>query len=331
MDLLKLIFAYFIAFGHFDFEIFPSGVSVQFFFIISGFFLGRNFYVRSFPTGGKVYTQLHYTRDHVKSLYPHYLFSLIVLALYTVVKALWDSKTFSSVAHTVYKLIPELFLMQNAGFFSGGLNYPLWQVCTMVIAGYFIYGLLCVNEKISRSLILPAAILLIQAFLATSDVPLWGTVGAFHVPLLRAFSPLCIGVLTYWVTTTPVFTKFKERRVLFNVLSILALVLFLVFQGYQRIFLLLAPFILFGFWNSDSWINIVLNHRIFRFCGNFSYAVYLNHALVDKVLTNHIFPRITGETVFQKNLMFFAAVTVYSVITLFIVNRLQAKRKSAAV
>ena len=77
IDVLKLVFAYIIAFFHFGTTIAPGPtVAVQVFFIISGFFLGKKFYARSFADGGKSYGAWDYTLDHVSSIYPHYLFSL---------------------------------------------------------------------------------------------------------------------------------------------------------------------------------------------------------------------------------------------------------------
>ena len=57
IDVLKLVFAYIIAFFHFGTTIAPGPtVAVQVFFIISGFFLGKKFYARSFADGGKSYS-----------------------------------------------------------------------------------------------------------------------------------------------------------------------------------------------------------------------------------------------------------------------------------
>lgn len=89
IDVLKLVFAYIIAFFHFGTTIAPGPtVAVQVFFIISGFFLGKKFYARSFADGGKSYSAWDYTLDHVTSIYPHYLFSLAAFFLYTLARSL---------------------------------------------------------------------------------------------------------------------------------------------------------------------------------------------------------------------------------------------------
>ena len=90
LDVLKLYFAYVVAFFHFGADLSPGPeIAVQIFFIVSGFFLGRKYYTRSH---GKVgYDNWNYTLDHVKSLYPHYVLSYLVFVLYEMGKISIDS------------------------------------------------------------------------------------------------------------------------------------------------------------------------------------------------------------------------------------------------
>ena len=83
LDFFKLLFAYLIALGHFGVNVSPGGgITVQLFFIISGFFLGKKFYEKRNAGQLSEYNQWVYTKEHIKSLFPHYIFSLCVLALY---------------------------------------------------------------------------------------------------------------------------------------------------------------------------------------------------------------------------------------------------------
>ena len=154
IDFFKLLFAYFIALSHFGVATSPSAVSVvQIFYIISGFFLAKKFYSKSFSDGGKTYNQWDYTKQHVASLYPHYIFSLIMILLFFAVRmlfVLFANPSFANLSNIIklfYDVIPEALLLQNTGFFGGGINFPLWQLCALIISGYFIYALLCINEK----------------------------------------------------------------------------------------------------------------------------------------------------------------------------------------
>lgn len=332
-DVFKLIFAYLIAVFHFGTEVPPGpGIAVELFFIISGFFLGKKFYDKYQADPENKYDQICYTKDHIKSLYPHYIFSLIILTVYTfiagVITFLRQPSAYQIVmiVKNVYAAIPELFFLQNTGFFGGGTNYPLWQLCTLIISGYFVYGLLYKNEKLSREFIFPAAILMIQAFLASSD-DIWGTVVFFHIPLLRAFSPLCIGVLVYYFTTTSYYQFIRSKKLLFNLASVFAFLSLFVPDGYHNIYLITFVFLLLAMYEPESWINKLLNRKIFKGCGQMSYAVYLNHAVVIDLLKEQIFPLLfgTAETAsinLLKHIIFIAVLTVYSVFTVFIVKKL---------
>ena len=337
IDVLKLVFAYIIAFFHFGTTIAPGPtVAVQVFFIISGFFLGKKFYARSFADGGKTYGPWDYTLDHVSSVYPHYLFSLGAFFLYTLARSLlhlawapsWEK--LSAIALDFYNQIPDILLLQSAYRFHESLNYPLWQLSALVIAGFFVYGLLCHNERFSRTLLFPAAILMIQSLLY-SGVDLWENYGFFYLPLLRAFSPLCIGVLTFYFTTTLWYERLKSRRVPFNLAVILSAVTLFVYADLANIFLITTPILILGCYDDTSWLNAALNRRLFRGFGKFSYAVYLNHALVARFVQARLIPGAQGRgialTQWQQNGIFFALLTVYSVITLFLVESWKVRRQ----
>lgn len=339
-DVFKLIFAYLIAVFHFGTEIPPGpGIAVELFFIISGFFLGKKFYDKYQADPNNTYDQICYTKDHIKSLYPHYIFSLIVLTVYTFIAGVItflrqpSASQIVTIVKNIYATIPEFFFLQNTGFFGGGTNYPLWQLCTLIISGYFVYGLLCKNEKLAREFIFPAAILMIQAFLDASD-DIWGTVVFFHIPLLRAFSPLCIGVLVYYFTTTSYYQYIKSKKLLLNLASVFAFLSLYVPEGYHNIYLITFVFLLLAMYDPESWINKLFNRKMFKHFGQMSYAIFLNHAVVISLLKEQVFPLLfgAGDTLsvsLAKHVIFVAVLTVYSVFTVFIVNKLVQKYRAS--
>lgn len=339
IDVLKLLLAYVIAFFHFGTTVSPGPtITVQIFFIISGFFLAKKFYSRSHGKEG--YDQWNYTLDHVKSIYPHYLLSLVILFLYMLARSVlylvldfsWDA--LKEILLNFYNQIPDLLLLQSAYHVHDSLNYPMWQLSALLIAGYFVYGLLCWNEKLSRKLIFPAAILMIQSLLY-AGVDIEANYGFFYVPLLRAFSPMCIGVLAYYFTTTPYYETLKKKKVLFNLAVLYSLVTIVAYKEYANIFLFTTAVVLWGCWDESSWINALLNRKIFRHFGNFSIAIYLNHALISRFLQARVFLPLensgAGVPKWQQNIVYFVLLTVYSVITLFLVEKWKAHRTAKKV
>ena len=335
LDFLKLVFAYIIAFFHFGTLIPPgSTVTVQIFFIISGYFLARKYYRRSHTDGGRSYSPWQYTLDHAKSIYPHYLFSLAVFFLYMLARSVLEllrspsADGLAAIVKDCYYQIPDLMLVQSAYRFHESLNYPLWQLSALVIAGYFVYALLCHNERLSRQILFPAAILMIQSLLHTG-IDLFENYGFFYLPLLRAFSPLCVGVLAYYFTTTSYYSQITKHRVPFNLAVLLSLAGIFLLGDAANIFLLTTPILLWGCREEDSWLNRLLNHRVFRHCGKFSYAIYLNHAFIARFLQARVLARweMAG---WMQNLLYFLVLTVYSVFTLILVESLLARRRAKA-
>jgi len=195
--------------------------------------------------------------------------------------------------------------------------------------------LLRCNERYSRTLVFPAAILMIQSLLNTG-IDLWANYGPFYMPLLRAFSPLCIGVLTYYFSTTDYCSKLKKHHVAYNLAAVISLISIFVFANHDVIFLITTPVVILACMDETSWINLLLNRKIFRSFGKLSYAVYLNHALIQRITFARIVPRIHSMglefPMWQQAGVYFVLLTAYSVITMLLVDKLCAHfRKKATV
>lgn len=326
LDFLKLVFAYVIAFFHFGNTIAPGPtVTVQIFFIISGFFLARKFYTKAQTDSGAQYTAWNYTLDHVKGLYPHYVFSYAVFFLYLTARAALNflkapaMDSFREILVSFYDQIPNLLFLQSSYYFHDNMNYPLWQLSALVIAGYFVYALLCHNEKLSRQILFPAAIFMSLSLLYGAG-DLFVNKGVIYLPLIRAFYTLGLGVLTYYFTLTPYYGQLKAHKMLFNAGSLLALVTIFLFADHGNIFLITTPLLILGCWEESSWINTLLNRNVFRHCGKLSYAIYLNHALIARFTQAVLFPRLElGST--MENLLYFALLTLYSAFTMVLVDK----------
>lgn len=336
IDFLKLLFAILIAYSHLGINLPGADVAVVFFFILSGYFLARKYYMRSFGEKAKVYNEKAYTLDHIKTLYPHYILSLVVMFGYYVIKNIYyiviqsdSAKSIGQLFVDLYELMPEFFLVQNIGFFNGGLNYPLWQMCALIISGYFIYALLCYNERLSTTIIFPISIILIQVYLLSiSDI--FGASGAIYIPLVRAFSSMCIGVLTYKFVQSKYYGQIMEKHFIsINCLSIFSLFALFYFGAYQNIYLIMSVILIVTLVNKDSWLNFVLNRKCFKYFGDFSYAVYLNHALVIWIL-NDFALEITdifhiAYNKWSSAIIFGIILIIYSIITTRIVKRIKEK------
>lgn len=330
IDVLKLFLAYVIAYFHSNMEFRPGPtVTVQIFFIISGFFLGKSYYTRSYGKENPE-TAWDYTVRHAKNVYPHYFFSLAVYFLYVTARSLAvlirepSFKQVSDLIFSFYHQLPDVFLLQSSVYFHDSLNYPAWQLSALFIGSYFVYALLVENERLSRRLLFPAAVFMIQCLLITG-IDLFTQYGFFYTPILRAISPLCIGVLTYYATTTQYWDRLRAHRKLFDLAAILSLAGVIAYTDYANIFLVTVPLLILNCYDEKSLPNRIFFSPALRFCGDLSYAVFLNHSLISRILWALIVPRMERAGLpfptWQKAIVYFILLTGYSVFTMQLVNR----------
>ena len=137
LGLIKLLLSYVIAFFHCGLSVSPGPtVTVQVFFILSGFFLGKTFYERK----SEAYSAWDYTLDHARKIYPYYFFSCAVFFLYVFARdavSLILSPSLpglGALIRSIYNQIPDLLLLQSSMFFHDSVNYPLCQLTALLIA-----------------------------------------------------------------------------------------------------------------------------------------------------------------------------------------------------
>lgn len=75
LDIVKLVFAVFIALGHFGVELISSGMIVNCFFVLSGYFIVRSFDSGKYADGGS----FAYAKARVKRIYLYYIIAFVVL------------------------------------------------------------------------------------------------------------------------------------------------------------------------------------------------------------------------------------------------------------
>lgn len=331
LDVLKLGMACVVALFHLGVSLkLTAGVCVDIFFMISGFFLGRRYYTRA----GKE-TAWDFTLDHAKSVYPHYFLSLAVLFTYLLVRSVlyWvlspSVEGFVKILGDFYNEIPDLVFLQSSFTFHDGLNYPAWQISALLIGGYFVYALLCWNEPVSRRILFPAAILMTKSL--TYGAPdLFGNAGPIYLPLARAFAPLCVGMLTWWFWDNGGREWIAEYEIALNLGSLAAIAGLLLFGSKAEIYWITMPLVILMCQWEPSWLNKLLNHACFRYCGQWSLAVYLNHALIERIVKALLLPRLERMghplTMPQTAALYLALLLPYSVLTAALVRRWKMKK-----
>lgn len=337
LDLIKLLLAYVIVLFHVDKWVSPGPtVTVQVFFVISGYFLARKYDKRSHGDPEKQYGPWRYTLDHVRSLYPHYLLALVLFLGYALLRSLVQFVASPSgtglweMAALVYDQLPDMLFLQSAYQYGANLNRPTWQLSAMIIAGYFIYALLCQDEKLAKTILFPAGIFMVQCLLYTGQ-DLFSQYGFFFMPLLRAFSPMCVGVLTYYFSTTDYYTKLINKRFLFNGLVLLALPAMILFEDRNNLHLLWSAILVLGCMEQESLINRLLDKPCFAVCGTLSYILYLNHAVFGRFYINILVKLMEKVGILLEEpwytAVYLVLLTVFCLMLQWFMNRVQQRQR----
>ena len=102
VDVLKLVFAIFIAMGHFGAELLSSTLIVDCFFVLSGYFIVRSFDSGKYKEGGS----FAYVLARVKRIYPYYIVAFIILF---IVKYFIQWNGISALKDAIKHSLPEFF------------------------------------------------------------------------------------------------------------------------------------------------------------------------------------------------------------------------------
>lgn len=247
VDLLKLFLAFSVALWHEGVKLLSGTMVVNYFFIISGYYLYESFASGKYLDTGAV----GYTVQRVKRIYPIYLLSFI--AMFLAVNANYMFASRFALASELINSLPELFLIQSSGVFDCGINYPLWQLSVLIIASHLLFALLQYHKNLTANVICPIAAIAFftyVSFTGGNEDAQFGTVAGFiYLPLVRAFAGLSIGVFLH--DPIDIFVgKIQKRKYAIRLL----------------ILLLLFGLLLYHKRNLDSLIVFVL---IFAVCQSF--------------------------------------------------------------
>lgn len=262
-------------------------VATEFFFIVSGYLLLSSFY-KNKAREEKI-NAWHFTFHRIKSLYPCYLLSFLVLFCFIMVQ---DKASLSTWITNLSQSAWELSFLQISGLKGFRLfNYPAWYISAMLIVGYFIYALLEVNEKRFVKLYMPLAVLGIYCFFSKNaeNIDVWGGAKILDISdaLMRALAGMSLGGICY--CTSHLIKEKQLSRIVRLLLSIgeLAAFLFSIYLMNQKghtqidfyIILLLAVGVTLSF-SEQTILTKLLSKQFVIWIGKLSYPMFLNQIFV---------------------------------------------------
>ena len=322
IDFFRMIFMIIICIHHFQgtmgIKYIQSGyLCVEFFFILSGFYLYNSFNKYKEDDGIK------YTIKKIKKIYPHYILAFLFYIFFYIIRKIINHNL--DIVEIIYKSFSETLLLQNIGIFNGGFNYPLWYLSVLLLGGYLIYELLRKNKETFLKIIGPIIILFTFTLIKSKNgsIENWGIIYGLYMPLLREIADLTTGCILAWIYqeyNEKLEIIIKNNKKISNIIE--CYVYFLLFYiiinktEYEFYSLILFTILILYANLKISISSKFLNNKIFKNNGDLTYAMYLNHAFIIMILSfiyeHFLFKYINIEII---SVIYIFSVIVYSYFT----------------
>lgn len=263
-------------------------LAVDFFFILSGFFL---YFSATKPQAKRT---LDYTLDKVIRYYPETLIVLFPLLIVSWPRALEEPQ----------RLLNDLFFVTSSSVFGGGWNAPLWFLHIMLLAGAILYPLVKNWRRVTITVLLPCLFLFGMTFLLNRDggrLETGGIAGPFDCSLLRGLSEMSFGILVaaFWQMKSCAITENIAGRTCVNILSwiCLAAILALLFikPVYDRYILIFSPIVIVACYDANTALNRMFKSAVWDYLGGVSFEMYLVHFGIMKVFVRFLGRGYDGE------------------------------------
>lgn len=289
-------------------------LGVEFFFILSGFFLMKHL-------DKKEENAIGYTIGRIQRLYPNLVLSWIFLICNI---AYFNHYSFTDILREIKLHVWEYLLMNITGITWDILNGPTWYLSALIIAGYFVYWVAKWNRKAFLECIAPLIIILVYFWYIPMGEGLdyhlhIGRI--FYAGIERAFGGLCIGCITYKLSNYLISKNLRGGIFTLIECAVIVAILDVVFYGEKNsgnfLVLLAFPILIVIEYNGLSYLSKLLNRKIFGFLGKSCMSIYVNQVFIIGIFQRY-FARHKGF--FQDGILFLLLITIFGIMVNYILE-----------
>lgn len=307
IDLLKFYFALLVAVCHTPYPstlpYIDGGYIVLLFFILSGYFL-----VCSFDSG-KYREPWAFTLSRVKRIWPYYAFAFAAMYLY-----MHRNDGLRALVMEFFRSLPELMMLHNTGIFDGGINYPLWQLCSLIVSSHVLFGLMQWERKLTLDVLCPVIALITYTYYirVTPETAL----PYVYNPMIRAFGGVAMGMFLHRPIRMMV-DKLENSNLSHMPLLIggASIFLLLLIWTNRLSYAMVIPYtflLVCMLCSKGPWARI-FRHPVLRHLDKLSLGIYLNHALLVRIIEDN--PGIVEKIpVLPHDISFLILVLIYTVV-----------------
>ena len=165
-------------------------LGVEFFFILSGFFIYKSAVKQDAPT------ILEFTFKRLSKFYVAYALSILIAAIvhYPIIEEAVQQGNYLS---PVFKMIAELLMIQGFNLTGGGFNAPLWFFSVLIYGGLIVYASLKYYKNFCIRIAYPVFLILFFSILFSSDktrgLENWSVIYGMPMSYCRGVTDMMIG------------------------------------------------------------------------------------------------------------------------------------------
>lgn len=278
VEFFRFFFMLVICTWHFNMlPIFKHGyLAVEFFFILSGFFMYKSYVQREQST-------LDFVVKKIKRFLPEFLIVLMITFAIKSLKNISFSNSFDENFFWIINLLDDSLFVFSTGVFTNGIINPSWYLSVLIWGGGWLYAMLRFNRGLALALLFPIIIVFYFTYINMhgNNFEIWETPEGLFLPLFRGMAEMSIGAYLYIFLSSKQSSFIDEYPVSANVLSLLCLMLFFVLlfltKSMDLFAIILIPIFLIGILYSKGWLNKFFSHKIWSWLGGITYEMLIVH------------------------------------------------------
>lgn len=323
IECLRFIFIILICCWHFEsgLNFLNAGyLGVEFFFILSGFFMYDSIFKKS-PM-----SVTRYTIIKLKKFYFQYIIALILIYVVNY-KQITIAYHNNGLFNETLSFIKQILLLQDVGPFGGGYNLPTWFFSILIWGGGMVYVLTKNFPKFSICILFPFSLLMFLTVCMNDPVPTferWGYNDFIPWPLIRGIIEIGYGVsLRYLFLENTIYLG--SYRLVLDCSAIISIVFLAgiillgsVYIAYSFIFI---PFLIISAVYRNGLLYNILKSQFWNKLGKLSFTIFLIHYPL-KVIISTISENFEID-VYSSFLFYLALLIPCSYFFNFICNKLQ--------
>lgn len=277
--------------------LFPHGsIGVEFFFILSGFLMGKSIYkIQSRSSKGFVPSEgLLFMKKKYLSIFPQHIIAFILAFSSFVIV---NHYTFKRTILKAIDSVPNFFLVQMSGINFSNPNHVEWYISCMLISMALIYPICRRFYYSFTRYFAPLSALLIIGYMVYTTKSLTGVTtwtGICYKSLLRAFAEISLGTSAFELSRyISEKCQTKNKRLAITVSEIICFVFIAAFtvltvQKKYEVYILALLFLLVALsFSSASYGTGVFNNKVCYFLGKISLPIYLAQVAAINITTHY--------------------------------------------